>query len=227
MRLHVAEGGAGEGAWKSFIGVQERGKIFPITAKNDTTGEFAVAVIEGDDVTVQDVKSAVSVEVPKDVEGTLWQKVHTEFSRFKGVVPDEECFVGPVVELHLKPLLKEEIGQHLYRIKIPHCLTSKKQITSVKVRMGDIRRKKLFEELPIKMHSYDTAPCYEVDDQHITIYTTHFCQFVCSACHNACGSYIMGFRLAPQVPMMMTKTPPLLSWCICVALSIIYLIFDG
>ena len=175
-------------------------KLFPMTAKNDITGEYAVAVLAGAAITLQDSKSAVSVDVPKDVKGTFWQKIHTEFSKFKKVVPEEECFVGPVVELHLKPFKKEEDGPHQYIIRIPHCLTSKQQLSSVKVRRGDNRRKKPFKELPSKIPSKDAAACYEVDYKYITIYTTHFCQFVCSACQNPCGSYIMGFPFGATSP---------------------------
>ena len=101
-------------------------------------------------MTLQDPDSDVSVDIPAGIKGILRWKIHTEFSRFLHIVPDEECFIGPVVELHLKPFLDEEREQHQYRIKIPHCLQTEEERSLVKVRCGDTRKKIPFRELPNK-----------------------------------------------------------------------------
>ena len=179
---------------KPFPAVPKVCKIFPMTAKNDSIGEYAVAVLTGEEVTLQDLKSAVSVDVPKDVEGIFWQKVHKEFSRFKKVVPEdpeEECFVGPVVELHLNPFEKEEKRQHQYRIRIPHCLETAEEISSVMVRCGDTRGKQIFFDLPRKQ-SLDFEPGFVVNSTHIVIFSRHLSDFVCSCKKKSCDS-IMAF----------------------------------
>ena len=170
---------------------QIHGASFPITAKNDIVGKYAVAVLEGEAVTLQDSKSAASVDVPKDVEGTFWQKVHTEFSRFKQVVPEGECFVGPFVELHLKPFPDEETGQHQYRISILHCFQTAEEISSVMVRCGDTRRKQPFFNLS-RQNLEDLEPGFVVNSSHIVINSHHLSDFVCSCKKTSCH-YIMAF----------------------------------
>ena len=159
-----------------------------MTAKNDITGEFAVAVLTGEDVTLQDLKSAVSVDVPKDVEGIFCQKVHTEFSRFKQVFTEDECFVGPVVELHLKSFEKEVKRQHQYRISIPHCLQTAEEISSVMVRCGDTRRKQPFCDLPKKQNHEDLEPGFVVNRTHVVIFSSHLTDFICSCKEKSCHS---------------------------------------
>ena len=163
-----------------------------MTAKNDKTGEYAVSVLAVKAVTLQDLKSAVSVDVPKDVEGFFWQKVHTEFSRSKQVVSEDECFVGPVVELHLKSFPDEGSEQHLYRISIPHCLQTTEEISSVMVRCGDTRRKQPFFDLSRKLNLKDLEPGFVVNSSHIVIFSRHLSDFVCSCKKTSCD-FIMAF----------------------------------
>ena len=81
--------------------------------------EFAVAALMGEAKTLQDLHSEVSVDVQTGIKGTLWQKIHTEFSRFLHIIPDDECFVGPVVELHLHPFPEEESEKERSSAKVP------------------------------------------------------------------------------------------------------------
>ena len=146
--------------------------------------DFDVVPIKGDAVTLQDPESNVSVDIPAGIKGILRRKIHTEFSRFLHIVPDEECFIGPVVELHLKPFPDDESEQHQYRIRIPHCLQTKEEMSLVKVRCGDTRRKIPFRELPnnqqqsasgtdeerssIKIHSGDDKKIVELKNRQRT-----------------------------------------------------------
>ena len=164
-----------------------------MTATIKCSTEFAVAVLRGEATTLQDLNSKVCVDVPSRIKATFWQKVHTEFSRFLHIVPDDECFAGPVVEMHLKPLLKEEIGQHQYTIKIPHCLQTPEGRVSLKVRSGDLRKKIPFSELKHKQEAAGQIPCFEVDKHHVIIYTDHFTDHICTTCKETCFSYIMVF----------------------------------
>ena len=70
---------------------------------NSNRIEFAVARISRKATTLQDTQSGVLVTVPEGIEGSLWQKIHTNLSMFEEVVSDKkECIAGPVVELYLK-----------------------------------------------------------------------------------------------------------------------------
>ena len=173
---------------------------FQMTATTKCSTEFAVAVLRGEATTLQDEHSEVSVDVPSGIKATLWQKVHTEFSRFLHIVPDNECFVGPVVELHLKPFAKEESEEQRYRIKIPYCLQAEEEMSLVKVRCGDIRRKIPFHELLNKKEASGKIPYYEVTEKHIIIHANHFTDHICSACKDTCFSFIMAFPFGSVLP---------------------------
>ena len=188
---------------------------FQMTAATNSSTEFAVALINGESTTLQDLHSEVSVDVPKGIKATLWQKVHTEFCRFLHIVPDDECFAGPVVEMHLKSLLKEEIGQHQYRIKIPHCLQTTEGRLSVKVRSGDLRKKIPFKELKHKKETSGQIPCFEVDESHVIIYTNHFTDHICSTCKETCFSRILAFPFGSLLQRSSCRTHATLEVFLC------------
>ena len=156
--------------------------------------EYVAAVIQGEAMTLQDSNSDVSVHVPEGVKAVLWQHVYTEFSRFRDVVPKDECMVAPVVEIHVKELgEKQEAVGDQYKIKIPHCVTKKEQLSSIIVRSGNINSKRPFVKLETKQQTESASIWYEVDEKYVTIHTTHFCQFVCSASEQICKLSVVAF----------------------------------
>ena len=166
---------------------------FPLRVSCKQT-DFAVALISKKAITLQDTHSQVSVDVLEGIEGSIWQKVHTNISVFQQVIADEkECMAGPVVELYIKSQNGETLSDnHRYRIRIPHCLKTEEQLSLVKVRCRNIHGNIPFEEIPRGIHANETGPYFEVDKNHIIIFTNHFSQFVCSTCSKACDC-IMAF----------------------------------
>ena len=167
-----------------------RKKQFPMKTQRNYL-QYAAAVIQGESMTLQDFNTDVSVHAPEGIKAVLWQHVYTEFSRFRDVIPEvipeDECMVAPVVEIHVKELgEKQEAVQDQYKIKIPHCLTKKEQLSSIIVRSGDVYSKRRFEKLDTKKQSGNTGPFYEVDEKYITIHAAHSCQLVCSTCEQIC-----------------------------------------
>ena len=187
------------------------------SARAQCTTDFGVALIKGDAVTLQDPHSDVYVDIPAGIKGTVWQKIHTEFSRFLHIVPGEECFIGPVVELHLKPFPDEESGQRQYRIKIPHCLQTEEERSSVKVRSGDLAKKIPFREMPNKQEASEKLPYYEVDDHHVIIHTHHFSDHICSACFPSCFSNITAYPFGNLFPSR-NKTEVVIEVFLCCSL---------
>ena len=141
--------------------------------------EYLVAMIKHKTI-LQAKDSDVVVTVPERVRALLWQKVHTEFSQFRDIIPDDECMIGPVVELYLQS--KVHLRREKYIIKIPHYLETKEQLSSIKVRYGDANENIPFTELKGMCIPSDDSPYYEVDNTHIIIYTYNFSQFICTAC---------------------------------------------
>ena len=73
---------------------------FPIQVRGPGL-DFVAAIPKGRELILQELNSEVSVDVPKGIKGILWQKIFTEFSFFNQVIPEEECMIGPVVEVRL------------------------------------------------------------------------------------------------------------------------------
>ena len=187
--LRVLAENGGPNSAKLIIGRKE----FPMKTRRKNL-EYVGAVIQGEAMTLQDSNSDVSVHVPEGVRAVLWQRVYTEFSRFRGVVPKDECMVGPVVEIHVEELgEKQEAVRDHYKIKIPHCLTKKEQLSSIKVKSGNIYSKRKFVKLKTKKKNRNRSISYEVDEKYVTIHSTHFCQFVCSTSEQICKRSIMAF----------------------------------
>ena len=154
--------------------------------------EYVAAVLDGNQE-FQETNSEVSVTVPCQARGVLFQKIHTEFSLFRGIIPEEECMISPVAEIHTSACSELPSGKMQYKIRIPHSLKVQEHLDLIKVRRGDIHADIPFTELRRKSEVQDTLPCYEVQERFIIIYTDHFSQFVCSACGKPCNSYIMAF----------------------------------
>ena len=132
--------------------------------------------------TVQAKDSEVEVTIPDGIKAILLQKVHTEFSQFRDIIPEDECIIGPVVELHVKTQHEVYSTRKKYIIKIPHYLETEEQLSSIKVRYGDVTENIDFTELRRKVTSRDVMPYYEVDSTHIIINTDNFSQFICTDC---------------------------------------------
>ena len=95
----------------------------------------------------QETNSEVCVTIPRQGRAILWQKIYTEFSQFKGIVPEEECMIGPVVELHTSNPSNLPSKNMQFKIRIPHCLKKDEQLASIKVRTGDVYTNIPFIEL--------------------------------------------------------------------------------
>ena len=111
--------------------------------------------------------------------------------QFTTSIPKWECFVSPVIEVHchqLNSTHKEEAA--MYCLQIPHYLkTSFKQI---KVRYGDLNKNQPFEEIPPQnMQHNSTSMFFEADEEYIKVYSTHFCQIICSSCKQTCSVFIL------------------------------------
>ena len=156
----------------------EEQQAFPMKVRMGGT-EYLVALIKHKKI-LQAKDSDVVVTVSERVRALLWQKVHTEFSQFRDIIPDDECMIGPVVELYLQR--KVHLRREKYIIKIPHYLETKEQLSSIKVRYGDANKNVPFTELRRKLTLCDVMPYYEVDSTHIIISTDNFSQFICTYC---------------------------------------------
>ena len=102
-------------------------------------------------------------------------EVRTDLSNFGAIIPDDECFISPVVEV----LAPAETRTSHYILKIPHCLDRNNDKTKVKVRLIHENRNPAVVEVPIGDAG---ALYYDIDDRFIELHTTHFCKVICTIC---------------------------------------------
>ena len=63
-----------------------------------------------------------------------------------------------------------------FKIMIPHCVRDRDALSSIRVRHGDIKKIKPFQEIT----------WFQVDESYIKIYTSSFSQFICTSCQRIC-----------------------------------------
>ena len=127
---------------------------------NVTTSHGESKVLQGDG-------SEVSLTLPHGSQGVYMTSVHTDQSRFHGVIADNECIISPLVEVENIPFQeiddKEETPQKImYVISIPHCLSNedmwKQELWKfIKVKHGNIYKSDDFSEIPTKNKRKDNG----------------------------------------------------------------------
>ena len=163
--------------------------------------KYMATVTQGEAVTLQAPDSDVSLSVPKGVKSVIVGRIHTNYTRFKNAIPNDECIIGPMVEFHSQELGAENIGHSQYRIKIPHCVKKKEHLSAIRVRCGDIYKPDSFREIENKIKTDGSSACYEVDDKFITIHADHFSNFICTSCSKVCDALIVAFLFGYLVPV--------------------------
>ena len=160
-------------------------------------------VSQGEARILQAPDSDVSLHIPEGSLGLFTLRVHTDHTRFSGVIPDGECIISPLVEVEHKMLSDEatEQGLPLYFIRIPHQLTNTTGCKVVRIRKVDkIGNEISFEELQEWTGTGNENNMYEIDRKFITIFTTKFSTFICTSCQNSCQATVMLFLLGYLEP---------------------------
>ena len=151
--------------------------------------KYNATVTRGEARILQGDGSDVSLAIPEGAPGVYKTRVHTDQSRFKGLIPDDECLVGPLVEVVQRDLksikLQVEEMNSPYILKIPHCVAQCENWRFIKVRKGSIYKQKPFTEISSQDTS-DGGTFFTIDSHFITIFTYHFCLFTCTMCKQSC-----------------------------------------
>ena len=153
--------------------------------------------------------SGVSLTIPRNASGVFFSHVHTDHTLFKNVIPDDECFAGPPVEIE-QVNNKNSDGSKPFKIKIPHCIRQGDLWKTINVRYGNIHKSAKFQTVPHKDEGRQDDIWYEVNPRFVTIYTKHFSHFTCSSCDYTCGAAAMIFlygklSISPRPPVTRVK----------------------
>ena len=153
---------------------------------------YLATVAKGEAISLQRDKSDVKLEIKKGcLKRAYLMEVRTDLSNFGSIIPDDECFITPIVEV----LAPAETSNSYYILRIPHCLDVDDDRSNVKVRMIHENRNPAVVEVP---KGNAGALYYDIDDRFIELHTKHFCQVICTICQTPyhCRGRISSFWFA-------------------------------
>ena len=137
---------------------------------------YLATVARGQTITLQGHKSNVQLQInagcPKRPH---LMEVRTDLSNFGSTIPDDECFISPIV----KVLAPAETSTSSYILRIPHCLDEEADRSKVRVRMIHENKKPAVIEVP---KGNTGALFYDIDSNFIELHTTHFTTITCTIC---------------------------------------------
>ncbi len=154
--------------------------FFPMTTVQNGR-RYVATVVKGKDVQCQGDNSDVQLHIiagcPKRAH---YMEVRTDLSNFASIIPDNECFIAPVIDV----LAPARTKTSAYVLTIPHCLSEGDDRNNVKVRMWHENRKPVHAivDVPPRDKCTDGILFYDIDHSFIKLHTAHFCKVVCTIC---------------------------------------------
>ena len=137
---------------------------------------YLATVAKGEATSLQGDKSDVKLEIKEGCPRRAYlMEVRTDPSSFGSIIPDDECFISPIVEV----LAPAETSTSSYTLRIPHCLDEDDDRRNVKVRLIHENRNPAVVEVP---KGNAGALYYNIIGRFIGLHTTHFCLVVCTYC---------------------------------------------
>ena len=98
--------------------------------------------VNGQSCLVQAEGSAVSLQVPERVHGTITGRTHTDNSKFLHLIKDNECLVTPGCEINLEGKSNQDDSNKNFKVKIPHIIKNvEKAKKYIRVRNRNIHSK--------------------------------------------------------------------------------------
>ena len=153
---------------------------------------YLSTVAKGEAINLQGDKSDVKLEIKEGCPKRAYlMEVRTDLLKFGSAIPDDECFISPVVEV----LAPAETSTSQYILQIPHCLDDGDDKTKVKVRMIHENRNPAVVEVP---KGNAGALYYNIDTRFIYLHTKHFCKIICTICQTPyhCLDRVINFCFA-------------------------------
>ena len=153
---------------------------------------YLATVAKGKAASLQGPKSDVELQISEICPKRAYlMEVRTDPSSFGSNIPDDECFISPIVDV----LAPAKTKTSSYTLRIPHCLDEGDDRTKVKVRMIRENRNPAVVEVP---KGNAGALFYDIDARFIELHTTHFCQVICTICQTPyhCRNRISSFWFA-------------------------------
>ena len=141
-----------------------------------TGRRYLATVAKGEATSLQRNRSDVKLEIKEGCPKRAYlMEVRTDLSNFGSIIPDNECFISPIVTV----LAPAETSTSSYVLRIPHCLDEDDDRTKVRVKMIQENRNPGVVEVP---KGNTGALYYDIDDRFIELHTKHFTKVICTIC---------------------------------------------
>ena len=136
---------------------------------------------EGRVSSIRAVNSDVILHTPDGLYAVILGNVHVNNTKFQHLVPPNECIVGPICEYYAHAMIYCPTVPHgqKYKLMIPHILKNvdNKVKYNIRVRYGNIHSK--VQNLQVTDDETQKAKVsFEVDENYVTISTSHFSGFI-------------------------------------------------
>ena len=168
--------------------------LCPMTTKRKGR-RYLATVAKGEATSLRGDKSDVKLEIKEGCpKGAYLMEVRTDLSKFGSFIPDDECFISPIVEV----LAPTETNTSSYILWISHCLRDEDDLSKVKVRMIHENRNPTVVDVPVRAKCTDDLLFYDIDSNFIELHTPHFSGVICTICMNPyhCRGRINSFWFA-------------------------------
>ena len=156
---------------------------------------YLATVVKGEATSLQGDKSDVMLEIKEGCPKRAYlMEVRTDLSNFWSIIPDNECFISPIVEV----LAPAETKTSTYVLRIPHCLDEDDDKRNVRVRMIHENRNPAVVEVLVRAECTDDFLFYDIDSNFIELHTPHFTTIACTICQTPfhCLNKINSFLFA-------------------------------
>ena len=132
-------------------------------------------------VNLQGHTSEVQLQIKKECPRRAYlMAVRTDLSNFESIIPDDECFISPIVEV----LAPAKTVSSSYVLRIPHCLDEDDDKNKVKVRMIPENEFLPVILVPERAKCTDGVLFYDIGARFIELHTPHFTTVACSICQS-------------------------------------------
>ena len=156
---------------------------------------YFISVVHGKGSVINNPNSEVTLEVTGSVKTMVMQHSHTNFESVRRAIPQKECLITPVVQLHTTELTQDQEDQdstgYKYKVTIPHYLFKRCNLSCIKVRHGDINKPNSLITLKNGITDKEELPFYKVEGNTITIFCNYFCDVMCTSTNKICTSRIL------------------------------------
>ncbi len=163
----------------------------PVTLRKNKQ-KFISTVSRGESRILQAPDSDVSLFIPPGAPGLYTLEVLTDMATCSHLIPEEECVVAPVIQVHASklPSPEQEKPTRIYTLNIPHCFKDRKRLPKLKVQHFKSDEQETFIQTKTESRKHGT---FEIDNTHVRVHKEDFSIFTCTSCEKTCQSTILAF----------------------------------